>query len=147
MRDTKNEINECLELHRKIREEYPQELNLDKLHEVTGEYAKIKEYRDKINEHPKEVRTLCEFILATKCSDEERVKFFSYISSHPKAFTTVKKETFIEKRQRIADVAKEMGIEASMSFHLVSVAKLKGLLGKQDELVDEHRSLIKQYLE
>ena len=65
--DIRREMNECLRFYLKIEEEYPQELNLDELHEVTGKYAVIKEYRDRINEYPKEVRTLCEFILTTKC--------------------------------------------------------------------------------
>jgi hypothetical protein len=46
--DIKTEINECLGLYHKIKEEYPQELDLDELHKVTGKYAKIKEYRDRI---------------------------------------------------------------------------------------------------
>jgi len=145
--DIKTEINECLGLYQKITEEYPQELNLDELHEVTGRYAKIKEYRDRINEYPQEVQTACEFILTTKCSKEERAKFFACISNNPKAFSIDKKETFVEKRQRMADMAKEIGIETPILFHLVSVAKLKGILGKGDELVEEYRSLLKQYLE
>jgi len=147
--DIKTEINECLKLYHKLEEEYPQELDLDQLHEVTGEYAKIKEYRDKINEYPKGVRSVCEFILATKCSEEDRLKFFSFISNNPRVLSVEidKKETFVEKRQRMADIAKEAGIEPSILFHLVSMAKLKGFLGKQDELVGEYHSLIKQYLE
>jgi len=145
--DIKNEINECLGLYQKIEEEYPQELDLDELHAVTGKYAKIKEYRGRINGYPKEVRSVCEFILATKCSEEERLKFFSFLPNHPTALSTDKKETFVEKRRRIADIAKEMGIEPSVLFHLMSMAKLKGLLGKQDELVGEYHLLIKQYLE
>ena len=113
--DIKTEINECLELYHKLKEEYPQELNLDELHEVTGKYSKIKEYRDRISEYPKEVQTICEFLLATRCSDTERSRFFSYICGHPKAFSTDKKETFVEKRQRIADMAKEIGIETSIA--------------------------------
>ena len=142
----KDQINECLELYHKIEEEHPEELNLDQLHEVTGKYAKIKEYRDKINRYPKEIRTFCEYILATKDTEEERLKFLSFISSNPRAFSTDKKETFIEKRQRISNIAKEIGIADSIIFRLLSIAKLKGLLGKQDELVDEYCYLIKQYL-
>ena len=145
--DIKTEVNECLELYRKIEEEYPQELDLDELHEVTGEYDKIKAHRDKINEYPKEVQKICEFILVTKCSNEERLKFLSSVSSCPRALSTDRKETFAEKRQRIANLAKEMGIEPAILFHLVTIAKLKGLLGKQDELAAEYQAMIRQYLE
>jgi len=145
--DIRTEINECLELYHKVEEEYPRELDLDKLHEVMGQYAKIKEYRDRINEYPREVRGVCEFILATRCSDEERLKFFSFLSNNPRALSIDRKETFVEKRQRIAGMAKEMGIEPPILFHLVSIAKLKGLLGKQGELVGEYHSLIKQYID
>lgn len=144
--DIKTEVNECLELYRKIEEEYPRELDLDELHEVTGKYAEIKAYRDRINEYPREVRGFCEFILATRCSEEERLQFLSSISSSPRALSTDGKETFAEKRQRIAAIAKEMGIEPLILFHLVSLAKLKGLLGKQDELVAEYQAMIRQYL-
>jgi len=108
---------------------------LDGLHEVRGKYAKIKEYRDRISEYAKEVRSVCEFILATKCSDEERVKFFSFISNNPRALATDKKETFVEKRQRMVDMAKEINIEPPILFHLMSMAKLKGLLGKQSLMI------------
>jgi len=143
----KTEINDCLQLYLKIEEEYPQELNLDELHGVTGKYAIIKEYRDRINEYPKEVRTLCEFILTTKCSDEERVKFFSYITNHPRAFSKDKNETFLEKQRRLADMATALSIPSSTLFHLLGAAKLKGILGKEDELVEEYRWLIERYLE
>lgn len=102
---------------------------MDELHEVTGEYAKIKEYRDRINEYPREVRGVCQFILATRCSEEERLKFLSAIYRNPKVLSIDRKESFAGKRQRIAGIAKGMGIEPPILFHLLSMAKLKGLLG------------------
>lgn len=141
------EINDCIRLYIKIEEEYPQELNLDELHEVTGKYATIKEYRDRINEYPKEVRTLCEFILTTKCSDEERIKFFSHITNNPRSFSKAKDEKSLEKQRRFADMAGELNIPSSTLFHLFGAAKLKGVLGKEDELVEEYRWLIERYLE
>lgn len=145
--DIKTEINDCLRLYLKIQEEYPQELNLDELHEVTGKYATIKEYRDRINEYSKEVRTLCEFILTAKSSDDERVKFFSYITNHPRAFSKNENETFLEKQRRLADMAIALSIPSSTLIHLFGTAKLKGILGKEDELAEEYRWLIERYLE
>ncbi len=140
-------IRECLELYDKIAGEYPEDLSLDELHEVTGQYAKVKQYRDTINEYPQKIRTLCEFILASKGSKEDTAKFLSYISAHPEAFYVEKKETFLEKRRRITGRAKEVGIKDTVLFNLVGIAEIKDLLQKMGNLPDEYAPLVKKYLE
>ena len=65
-------------------------------------------------------QSFCEYIRIIKCSKEEISKFLSYISNNPRAFSVDKKETFVEKRQRIADMAKEIGILHIVMSFLVS---------------------------
>ena len=147
MGEVKNMVERCLELFQLIEKEYPIDINLDELHGVTGIYAKLKEYKDKIQEYPKEIRSFCEYLLSIKCSREEIVTFLSYISRNPEAFATSKKETFSEKYNRIIEMADKIGVPGSRLFRLVSGARLKGLLGKRGELLPEYGSLIKAYLE
>jgi hypothetical protein len=44
-------------------------------------------------------------------------------------------------------MATALSIPSSHLFHLFGSAKLKGILGKEDELVEEYRGLIDRYLE
>lgn len=147
MNEVKNIIDRCLELFRLVEKEYPGDLHLDELHEVMGVYGKIKEYKDRIQEFPKEIRSFCEYILSINCSREEMAAFLSFLASNPEAFSTSEKETFSEKYKRITEMADRVGIPASHLFQLVSGARLKGLLDKMYILVPQYGSLIRAYLE
>lgn len=101
MNKVKNMVENCIELFKLVEKEYPIDFYLDELHEVTGVYGKIKEYKEKINESPNEVHSFCEYLLSIKCSEDEMLTFLSFISNNPEAFSVFGKETFPEKYRRI----------------------------------------------
>jgi hypothetical protein len=142
----KPEIDECLQLLEKLVKESPDEPDLEALHSVTGIYAKLKEYRVRIGEFPKPVQLFCEFLHAARCPSAEMANFLGFLQSSPQAFLSTEGGTFLEKRQHIAKVAEKAGIDPARMFHLVSMARLKGILDKKNELVEPIRPLIADYL-
>jgi hypothetical protein len=139
-------IDECLQLLEKLETEFPDEPDLEALHSVTGIYAKLKKYRDRISEFPIHVRVFCEFIHVVRCPSAEIATFLDFMRNSPGAFSSAEGGTFLEKRQRIAAVAERAGLEPARLFHFISMARLKGLLNKKNELVEEFGSLIADYL-
>ncbi len=139
-------IDECLELLEKLEKEFPDKPDLEALHSVTGVYATLKKYRDRVNEFPPSVRLFCEFIHTAKCPGPEMTTFLAFLRSHPAAFSSVEGGTFLEKRQRISLVAEQAGLDSARVFHLVSMARLKGILDRQNDLAEDFTSLIAEYL-
>jgi len=139
-------IEECLQLLEKLEKEFPDKPDLEALHSVTGIYATLKKYRDRINEFPPPVRLFCEFIYAAKCPAAEMATFLDYLRNHPVAFSSAEGGTFLEKRQRISAVAERAGLDPARVFHLVSMARLKGILNKKNDLAEDSAPLIVDYL-
>ncbi len=142
----KPEIAECLFLLQKLEKEFPEEPDLEALHSVTGIYAKLKQYREQIAQFPKPVQAFCRFLHAAACPSVEMAAFLEFLRTHPGAFSTAEGGTFLEKRQRISAVADQAGLDAARAFHLVSLARLKGLLDKKNELAEGYASLLADYL-
>ena len=139
-------IEECLHLLEKLEKEFPGEPDLEALHAVTGIYAELKKDRESINSFPAPVRRFCEFIHAARLPPAAMAKFLDFLRSHPDAFLSGAKEPFLQKRQRIAGIAGQAGFDPSQLFHLLSMARLKGLLDDKDCLPADHRVLIGDYL-
>ena len=140
-------IAECLELMSKIEKEIPPEPDLEALHSVTGIYAQLKKYRDTIQAFPPPIRAFSEFLHSVKGSTSEITRFLNFIKNSPEAFSSMEKETFLEKRQRIAGIAERTGLEPARLFHFLSMARLKGILSNRDVLLEDYSSLIEEYLE
>ena len=139
-------IDECLDLLRKVEKEFPGEPDLEALHSVTGIYAELKKFRERINTFPIPVRVFSEFLHLVRGPDAEVAKFLDFLRNCPGAFCPSEKETFLQKRQRIAGIAGRAGLEPARLFHLLSMARLKGILDKKDVLMQEYSSLIAEYL-
>ena len=142
----KRMIAECLDLMNRIEKESPQEPDLEALHSVSGIYAKLKKYRETIQTFPFQVRAFCEFLHAEKSSSSEIANFLTFIKDSPGAFSSPETETFLEKRQRVAGLAERAGLEPARLFHLLSMARLKGVLDKKDVLLEDFHSVISDYL-
>ncbi len=139
-------VDECLQLLRALEEELPGKPDLEALHSVTGVYAELKRYRDKIDRFPSLVRKFCEFLHAARRPKAELVSFLAFLAQGPGVFCSGENESFLEKRRRIAGIASQAGFEPSPLFHLLSLAKLKGILDKNDVLVEDYKTLIADYL-
>jgi hypothetical protein len=139
-------IDECLELLEKLQKEFPDKPDLEALHSVTGIYATLKNYRHRIGELPVPVKLFCEFIHSAKCPGPEMATFLDFLRNHPGAFSSPEGGTFLEKRQRISAVAEQAGLDAARVFHLVSMARLKGILDKKNDLAGDYAPLIADYL-
>ncbi len=139
-------IEECLQLLEKLEKEFPDKPDLEALHSVTGIYATLKKYRDRINELPPPVRLFCEFIHTAKCPGPEMATFLDFLRNHPVAFSLADGETFLEKRRRISATAEQSGLDPARVFHLVSMARLKGILDKKNDLAEDYALLIADYL-
>jgi hypothetical protein len=144
---TKLMIAECLELMNRIEKESPHEPDLEALHSVTGIYVKLKKYRETIQTLPLQIRAFSEFLHTAKGSSSEIANFLSFIKDCPGAFCSEEEETFLEKRQRIGGIAERAGLEPARLFHLLSMARLKGILNKKDNLIEDFHSVIVEYLE
>jgi hypothetical protein len=145
--ETKLMITECLELMNRIEKESPQEPDLEALHSVSGIYAKLKKYRETIQAFPFQIRAFSEFLHAAKGSSSEMTNFLTFIKDCPGAFASEEEETFLKKRQRVAGLAERAGLEPARLFHLLSMARLKGILNKKDALIEDFHSLIAEYLQ
>jgi hypothetical protein len=144
--ENKSLIEECLQLLERLEKEFPDKSDLEALHSVTGIYARLKKYRDRLNELPPPVRLFCEFIHTARCAGPEIARFLEFLRNHPGAFSSAAGGTFLEKRRRISAVAEQAGLDASRVFHLVSMARLKGILDKENDLAEEYAALIDDYL-
>lgn len=142
----KPEIDECLLLLQKLEKELPEEPDLEALHSVTGIYAKLKQYRERIDQFPKPVQAFCRFLHAAACPSVEMAAFLEFLRTHPGAFSSAEGGTFLEKRQRISAVADRAGLDSARLFHLVSMARLKGILDSKNTLPGDYASLIADYL-
>ena len=140
-------IDECLQLMEKLEKEFPDKPDLEALHSVTGIYAQLKEYRDRINEFPPRVRSFCEFVYTAKCPSAEVAAFLEFLQKHPGVFSSVEGGTFLERRQRISAVAERAGLDSARLFHLISMAKLKGILDKKSSLAESYAPMIADYLQ
>jgi hypothetical protein len=139
-------IEECLQLLEKLEKEFPSAPDLEALHAVTGIYATMRKYRDRIGELPTSVRLFCEFIHSANCPAPEMAAFLDFLRNHPEAFSSAEGGTFLAKRQRISAIAEQAGLNSARVFHLVSMAKLKGILNKKNDLAEDYASLIADYL-
>ncbi len=144
---TKVMIAECLELMRRIEKEQPPKPDLEALHAVTGIYAKLKKYRDTIQTFPLQVRAFCEFLHTAKGSEDEIAKFLNLIKDRPDAFSSEEAETFLDKRKRVASIAERVGLDPARLFHLLSMARLKGVLDKRNVLLEDFHTVLTEYLE
>ncbi len=142
----KPEIDECLLLLQKLEKELPEEPDLEALHSVTGIYAKLKQYRERIDQFPKPVQAFCKFLHAAAGPSAEMAAFLEFLRTHPGAFSSAEGGTFLEKRQRISAVADRAGLDSARLFHLVSMARLKGILDSKNTLPGDYASLIADYL-
>ena len=139
-------IDECLQLLARIEKEFPDKPDLEALHSVTGIYARLKGYRERINELPIHVRSFCEFIHTAKCPSAEMATFLDFLRNHPGAFSPAEGGTFLERRQRISAIAEQAGLDPARLFHFLSMARLKGILDKKNDLAEDYASLIADYL-
>ncbi len=141
----KPSIDECLTLMRQLEKEQPQKPDLEELHAVSGVYARLRGYRDRIQEFPGPVRSFCEFIQVAQCPEAEIRRFFDLLEEQPKALRSEPEESFLKQRQRIAEIAEKIGLDARKLFHLSSLARLKGLLGPENELKQDYLPVVKDF--
>jgi hypothetical protein len=138
-------IDECLGLMRQLEKEQPLKPDLEALHAVCGVYARLRSYREKIQEYPGPVRSFCEFLQAEQSSLPVIKSFFALLRQDPQALRPHKGESFLEQKQRIAGIAQRIGLEARELFHLLSLARLKGLLDQENELTDIYHPLVNEF--
>jgi hypothetical protein len=138
-------IDECLGLMRQLEKEQPQKPDLEELHAVSGVYARLRGYRDKIQECPGPVRSFCEFIQTAQSPAPEIKSFFALLKEQPPALRPEPGESFLKQKQRIAEIADKIGLDARNLFHLSSLARLKGLLGQENELRNDFFSLVNEF--
>lgn len=144
----KEQIKSCLELFRKIKEEYPEgEFDREMLHgDLDQEYRRIKEIRDKIDGFPQEIGTFCKFISSVRCPEQEILKFLSSITASPEIFSEIKQATFMEGRKKAAEIAQKLGLEDTTLSHLLLMGRSLGLLKEDYALKGEYQQVIEAYL-
>jgi hypothetical protein len=143
----KSMIDECLSLMRQLEKEQPPKPDLEELHAVSGVYARLRGYRDRIQEFPGPVRSFCEFIQAAQSPGAEIKRFFELLKEQPRALRSEPGESFMKQRQRTAELAEKIGLDPRKLFHLSSLARLKGLLGPENELREEYLPVVNKFFE
>lgn len=144
----KEQIKSCLELFRRIKEEYPEgEFDREMLHgDLDQEYRRIKEIRDKIDRFPQEIKTFCKFISSVRCAEQEILKFLSSIIASPEIFSEIKQATFMEGRKKTSEIAQRLGLKDISLSHLLLMGRSLGLLKENYALKQEYQEIIRSYL-
>lgn len=143
-----DQLTECLSLFYKIGEEYPAGMfDREMLHgELDSRYKKLKELRDKIDAFPFEVRSICRWVVESKCDNETLKKFFADLCADSKIFCSLKQPSFTESRQKTQEMGQRMGVRETTLSRLVFKGRSLGILKDDYEMKEEYRPLIKALL-
>lgn len=140
-----DQLSECLGLFQKIGEEYPAGMfDREMLHgELDSRYRKLKELRDQIEAFPFEVRSICRWVVESKCDNAELKKFFADLYADPKSFCFLKQPSFAESRQKTIEKAQRIGIKETTLSRLLFKGRSLGVLKDNYEMKEEYRPLVK----
>jgi len=142
------QLSQCLELLAKIREEYPEgDFDREMIHgDMDFRYRQIKEYREKIEAFPKEVRIFARLIESLASPDEDVKKFFQPVSVEPHKFSPLANLRFHERQKKLEEWAAELQITTRHLSELLTRTRLAGVLNVSYGLNSEYADVINAYL-
>ncbi|MGW8223831.1 MAG: hypothetical protein JSU80_08075 [Deltaproteobacteria bacterium] len=142
------QLSQCLELLAKIREEYPEgDFDREMIHgDMDFRYRQIKEYREKIEAFPKEVREFARLIESLASPDEDVKKFFQPVSVEPHKFSPLANLRFHERQKKLEEWAAELQITTRHLSELLTRTRLAGVLNVSYGLNSEYADVINAYL-
>lgn len=142
------QLSQCLELLAKIREEYPEgDFDREMIHgDMDFRYRQIKEYREKIEAFPKEVREFARLIESLASPDEDVKKFFQPVSAEPHKFSALANLLFHERQKKLEEWAAELQITTRHLSELLTRTRLAGVLNVSYGLNSEYADVINAYL-
>jgi len=114
--------------------------------EMDFRYRQIKEYREKIEAFPKEVREFARLLDSLPASEDSIKSFFKAVLQEPQLYTVLTNIPFLERQQKLVQWAKDLETAAKPLNELLTRARLSGVLDSTYKLNKEYVEVISAYL-